>query len=96
MKLEQFSVSFDRAHNISHQWQFSILASLRIVPNQKKSGPKNMPQIIIKERKAYLASYFYKQEILIIIKNMSLSQLYQPPRTPFSHNTYIPLATFVL
>ena len=43
-----------------------------------------MPQIIIGEITAHLASYTFLQEILIK-KNTSLSRLYQPP---FSQNIY--------
>ena len=43
-----------------------------------------MPQIILKEKAAYLGSYtFLLQEMLINIK----TQLHQPPKT-FSQNTY--------
>ena len=47
-----------------------------------------MPQIILKERTANLASYTFFARDVDQCKNMSLSQLYQPPRTPFSQNTY--------
>ena len=46
-----------------------------------------MPRISLKERTARLASYNFFT-ILINIKNTSVSQLYQPPRTPFSQNVY--------
>ena len=46
-----------------------------------------MPQIGLKERTAHLGSYTFLQEMLVNIKT-SLSQLYQPPRTAFSQNTY--------
>ena len=40
----QFSVivllNLDRSLYISQQWQFSVLSFLKIVLNQKKSGPK--------------------------------------------------------
>ena len=47
---------------------------------------KNMPQIILKERTAHLASYNFFTKDVDQYKNTSLSQLYQPPRTPF-HRT---------
>ena len=44
MKLKQFSVivllNLDRSLDISQQWQFSILSSLKIALNQKNLGPK--------------------------------------------------------
>ena len=46
-----------------------------------------MPQIIINQRKAHLASYTFTRDI-DQYKNTSISQLYQPPSTPFSQNTY--------
>ena len=64
-KLEQFSVIALlklRALDISQQWQQSIPSSLKIALNQKNSGPKNMPQIILTERTTFL------QEMLISIK----------------------------
>ena len=65
--------------------------------NKKIQDQKNMPQIILEERKAHLASYTfftgdvdqYKNTLLSQQnKNTSLSQLHQPPRTPFSQSTY--------
>ena len=47
-----------------------------------------MPQIIVKERKAHLASYTLFTRDVDQYKDMSLSQLYQPPRAPFSQNMY--------
>ena len=47
-----------------------------------------MPQIILKKRTAHLASYTLFTRDVDQYKNTSLSQLYQPPITPFSHNTY--------
>ena len=47
-----------------------------------------MSQIIFKERTAHLASYTFFTRDVDQYKNMSLSQLYQPPRTLFSQNTY--------
>ena len=48
-----------------------------------------MPKIILKQRIAHLGSYTFLQEMLINIKSLtSLPQLYQPPRTVFSLNTY--------
>ena len=47
-----------------------------------------MPQIILKERAAHLGSYTFFIRDVDQYKNMSLSQLYQPPRTAFSQNTY--------
>ena len=53
----QVLLNLDRSLDISQQWQFSILSSLKIVLNQKKiQDQKNMPQIIFKETTAYLAS----------------------------------------
>ena len=46
-----------------------------------------MPQIIFKERTAHLASYTFFTRDVDQYKNMSLSQLYQPPRTTFSQIT---------
>ena len=42
-----------------------------------------MPQIIIKERTAYLASIFQPTRDIDHYKNTSLLQLYQPSATPF-------------
>ena len=53
---------------------------LKIVLSQKKSGPKNMPEIILKERTAHLASYTLFTRNVDQHKNTSLSQLYQPPK----------------
>ena len=47
------------------------------------------------ERTARLANYTFFTRDVDQYKNTSLSQLYQPPRTPFSQNT-LSLATFVL
>ena len=47
-----------------------------------------MPQIIIKERKAHLASYTFFTRDIDQYKDMSLSQLFQPPKTLFSQNMY--------
>ena len=47
-----------------------------------------MPQIILKERTAHLASYAFFTRDDDQYKNTSLSQLYQPPRISFSQNTY--------
>ena len=47
-----------------------------------------MPQIILKERKAHLASYTLFTRDVDQYKDMSLSQLYQPPRALFSQNMY--------
>ena len=47
-----------------------------------------MPQIILKERTAHLASYTCFTRDADQHKNTSLSQLYQPPRTLF-HRTCI-------
>ena len=47
-----------------------------------------MPQIILRERTAYLGSYSFFTRNVDQYWNMSLSQLYQPPRTAFSNNTY--------
>ena len=52
-----------------------------------------MPQIILKERTAHLASCTFLQEMLINIKT---SQLHQTPKTPFSQNTYHFLKTAIL
>ena len=46
-----------------------------------------MPQIILKKRSAHLASYTFFTRDVDQYKNTSLSQLYQPPGTPFSQNT---------
>ena len=46
-----------------------------------------MSQIILKERTANVVSHTFLQKMLINI-NTSLSQLYQPPRTAFSQDTY--------
>ena len=47
-----------------------------------------MPQIIIKERTAHLASYTFFTTDVDQYKNTSLSQLYEPQKTSFSQNTY--------
>ena len=47
-----------------------------------------MPKIILKERTVHLASYTFLTRDNDQYKNTSLSQLYQPLRTPFSQNTY--------
>ena len=47
-----------------------------------------MPQIILKERTAHLASYSFFTRDIDQYKNTSLSRLYQPQRTLFSQNTY--------
>ena len=47
-----------------------------------------MPQIIVKERTAHLASYTFFTRDVDQYMNKSLSQLHQPPRTSFSQNTY--------
>ena len=47
-----------------------------------------MPQIIFKERTAHLAGYTFFTRDVDQYKNTTLSQLYQPPRISFSHNTY--------
>ena len=47
-----------------------------------------MPQTIIKERIAYLVSYTFFTRDVYQYQDMSRSQLYQPPRTAFSQNTY--------
>ena len=49
---------------------------------------KNMPQIILKEGTVHLASYTFLTRDVDQYKNASLSQLYQPPKTPISQNTY--------
>ena len=46
-----------------------------------------MPQVILNEQLIQPATLFFTRDI-DQHKNMSLSQLYQPPRTPFSQNTY--------
>ena len=42
-----------------------------------------MPQIIHKERAAHLGSYTFFTRDVDQYKNMSLSLIYQPPRTAF-------------
>ena len=54
---------------------------------KKIQDQKNMPQIILKERTAHLASYTFFTRDVDQYKNTSLSQLYHPPRTAFSKNT---------
>ena len=44
-----------------------------------------MPQSILKERKAHLASYLLLQGMLINIKTYHFHS-YEPPITPFLHN----------
>ena len=46
-----------------------------------------MPEIILKERTAHLASYTFAQDV-DQYQNSSLKQFYQPRRTSFSQNTY--------
>ena len=45
-----------------------------------------MPQVILKERTAHLASYTFFTRKFDQYKNTSISQLCQPPRSPF-HRT---------
>ena len=47
-----------------------------------------MPQIIHKERTAHLTGYTLFTRDVNQYKNMSISQLYQPPRTSFLQSTY--------
>ena len=47
-----------------------------------------MPQIILKERTANVVSYTFFTRDVDQYPNTSLSQLYQPPRTAFSQDTY--------
>ena len=47
-----------------------------------------MPQIILKERTTHLASHTFFARDVGQFKQMSLSLLYQPPRAPFSQDTY--------
>ena len=47
-----------------------------------------MPQIILKERIAHLASYTFFTRDVDQSKSTSLSQLYQALESPFSENTY--------
>ena len=62
-------LNLDRSLDISQQRQFSILSSLKIVLNQKNSGPKKIYlKIIPKEGTSHLASYTFLQEMLINIK----------------------------
>ena len=62
-------LNLDRSLDISQQRQFSILSSLKIVLNQKNSGPKKIYlKIIPKEGTSHLASYTVLQEMLINIK----------------------------
>ena len=81
-------LNLNRSLDISQRWQFSFFSSLKTVLKQKKSGPKNMPQIILKERTAHLVCYAFFTRDVDQYKNMSLSQLYQPPKY-FFHRTRI-------
>ena len=54
-----------------------------------------MPQIILNERKAHLASYTLFTRDVDQDKDMSLSQLYQPPRALF-FTEHVSLAPFFL
>ena len=47
-----------------------------------------MPQIILKERTAHLASYTFFTRDVDQYKDTSLAQLYQSPRILFSQNMY--------
>ena len=47
-----------------------------------------MPQIILKERTADLASYTFFTRDVDQYENTSLSRLYEPPKISFSQNTY--------
>ena len=76
-----------RTHDISQQWQLSILGLLRIVPHEKNSGTKKYASNCSYGKNSSF-SQLLLQEMLINIKKKSLLQLYQPPRSPFSHNTY--------
>ena len=54
-----------------------------------------MLQIILKERTAHLTSYTFFTRDVDHYRNMSLSQLYEPPRRLF-FTEHVSLATFVL
>ena len=54
-----------------------------------------MPQIVLKERKAHLASYTLFTGEVDQYKDMSLSQLYQPSRALF-FTEHVSLAPFVM
>ena len=47
-----------------------------------------MPQIILQERIANVVSYTFFTRDVDQYQNTPLSQLYQPPRTAFSQDTY--------
>ena len=47
-----------------------------------------MPQIVLNERTAHLASYAFLKTDVDQYERQSLSQLYQPPKTPFSQNIF--------
>ena len=47
-----------------------------------------MPQIVLNERTVHLASEAFLKTDVDQYERQSLSQLYQPPRTPFSQNIF--------
>ena len=55
---------------------------------KKIQDRKNTSQVTFKERIAHLTSYSFFTRNIDQYKNTSIPQLYQPPRWPFSQNTY--------
>ena len=92
-KLEQFSVIAllkRKTEHLTFLRRGSLVFSVpwELFLTKKNQEQKNTPQIIIKERTAHLASYTFLTRDVDQYKNMSLSQLNQLTRTPFSQNTY--------
>ena len=81
--VECHSLNLDRTLDISQQWQFSIL-------NQNQ---KNMPEIILHEKAAHLASYIFLQEMLINIRKCKFHSSINHQEHFFTEHW--PLATFV-
>ena len=92
MKLEQFSaivlLNLDRSFDISQQWQFSILSSLKTVLDQRNSEPKkHTSNYSSGNNSSFSQLHFFTREV-DQYKNTSLTQLYQTPRTLFLQNMY--------
>ena len=95
MKLEQFIVIalLKLRQNTWHLSAVEVQYSLRIALNQKNSGHEiclkfSFNSFNLISHTPHIASYTFFTRNVDRYKNTSLSQLYQPPRTPFSQNTY--------
>ena len=95
MKLEQF-IAIPLLKLRQNTWHLSAVEvqySLRIALNQKNSGQEiclkfSFSSFNLISHTPHIASYTFFTRNVDQYKNTSLSQLYQPPRTPFSQNTY--------